>query len=158
MHDERRSHPENFPDADADYANKCPPEPHSFDELADGPDPVVVQRKNKESTREAIRWCVGTIVASAAVSFFLALAARLSGGPLCGEAGHVWLCSRGWLYAWGFGSCVVPVVGLLGCMAFMLSKLRNYLRWRPWMGAFWVLVPHSMVWMTMAMQAILLGD
>ena len=38
----RPEHPENDLTSDADYANLRRPEPRSFDELADEPDPLAV--------------------------------------------------------------------------------------------------------------------
>ena len=45
----RPEHPENDLTSDADYANLRRPEPRSFDELADEPDPLEVAAANRRS-------------------------------------------------------------------------------------------------------------
>lgn len=46
-------HPENDLTTDADYANLRRPEPATFDELADAPDPLAVAKANRRSTIQA---------------------------------------------------------------------------------------------------------
>ena len=56
---------------------------------------------------------------------------------------------------WGFNVLVVPVLGVLGTIVIMLRKLRAFIRWRPWMGAFWVLLPWSMIWIFTGLSQVL---
>jgi len=141
-------HPENDLHSAADYYNKVPPEPRSFDELADQPDPVTLNERNRASTRQAIMYAVSSIALTVAVAGLVALIARLSGGPLC-EAGEAqWLCSDGWRTSWAVIASIPPVVALLGCAVIMVRKLNRYERWVPWMGVFWIpLVPFIMAWL-----------
>lgn len=141
-------HPENDLHSAADYYNKVPPEPRSFDELADQPDPVELNERNRASTRQAITYAAASILLTFAVGGLLALIARMSGGPLC-EAGEAeWLCSNGWRTAWAVIASIPPVVALLGCAVIMVRKLNRYERWMPWMGVFWLpLVPFTMAWL-----------
>lgn len=141
-------HPENDLHSAADYYNKVPPEPRSFDELADQPDPVELNERNRASTRQAITYAIGSIILTLVVAGLLAAIARFSGGPLCGAGEADWLCSQGWRTTWAVVSSVPPVVALLGCAVIMVRKLNRYERWVPWMGVFWIpLVPFTMAWL-----------
>ncbi|KQB86975.1 hypothetical protein [Corynebacterium lowii] len=150
-------HPENDLHSDADYTNKLPPSPRSAEDLAEGVDPAVQHERNRASTRQALWWLAGTLVLSAVASLALAGLLRAMGGPYCEAGEATWLCSRSAELWWGIGSCLVPVAGLLGCMIIMVRKLRSYTRWRAWMGVFWVLVPHAMIWMTTTLPYAILG-
>lgn len=57
-------HPENDLTTDADYANLRRPEPATFDELADAPDPLAVAKANRRSTIQAIYFMLGILAAS----------------------------------------------------------------------------------------------
>ncbi|WP_235839414.1 hypothetical protein [Corynebacterium urinipleomorphum] len=141
-------HPENDLHSAADYYNKVPPEPRSFDELADQPDPVALNERNRASTRQAIIYAVSSIALTLAVAGLVAVIARLSGGPLCESGEAQWLCSDGWRTTWAVISSIPPVVALLGCAVIMVRKLNRYERWVPWMGVFWIpLVPFTMAWL-----------
>lgn len=150
-------HPENDLHSDADYANRYREAPRDFDELADSPDPAVVDALNKRSTKQAVWYTVAVVVGTVVVGFLLAIPARLSGGEFCDAGTATWFCSRSSQIWWPFASSVIPVAGLLGCAFIMNHKLKNYIRWRPWMGAFWVLVPWSMLWMTQVFQIAITG-
>nr|WP_227659091.1 MULTISPECIES: hypothetical protein [unclassified Corynebacterium] len=135
-----------------------PPAPHSPEELARATDPAVQHERNRASTRQALWWLAVTVLGSAVASLALALAARGLGGPYCASGQATWLCSRPAQLWWGIGSTVVPVAGLLGCMVVTVRKLRSYTRWRAWMGVFWVLVPHAMLWMTTTLPYAIIGS
>ena len=152
-----REHPENDLIADADRYNKPRPEAHSFDELADEPDPYLQAQANRRSTRQAWLWFAGTVILSLLAPFVLAMTSRLSGGEYCEAGLNTWLCSRRWELIWSLGSCVVPIGGMIGCGIIMVRKLQRYIRWGSWMGAFWFLVPHAMLWMTTVGQVAILG-
>ncbi|WPF66099.1 MULTISPECIES: hypothetical protein [unclassified Corynebacterium] len=154
----RPEHPENNLHSDADYTNKLPPAPHSPEDLARATDPAVQHERNRASTRQALWWLGGTVVLSAVVCLVLALLARALGGPYCEAGEATWLCSRAAQVWWGVGSAVVPVAGLVGCMVIMVRKLQRYTRWRAWMGIFWVLVPHAMMWMTTTLPYAIVGN
>ncbi|MEX3507670.1 hypothetical protein VVR85_09840 [Corynebacterium sp. LK2590] len=150
-------HPENDLSTDADFSNVPRPEPHSFDELADEPDPAVIAQRNEQSSRQA-RWYVGSVlVASFAVAFVLGIIMRLIGGPLCEAGEAAWLCSPGQQIFWGFAVLVVPVFGMLGCGAILVRKYRGYIRWRPWMGVMWVLIPNCMIWIFTGLQYVIVA-
>lgn len=108
-------HPENDLHGAADYYNKVRPEPRDFDELADQPDPVEVNERNRASTRQAIVFAVATVLGTLLFGGALALVARLAGGPLCDAGEATWLCSSGWRTAWAILSSIPPVVALLAC-------------------------------------------
>ena len=57
----RPEHPENDLTSDADYANLRRPEPRSFDELADEPDPLEIAAANRRSTRQAVWYMIGVL-------------------------------------------------------------------------------------------------
>lgn len=152
-----REHPENDLVADADRTNKPRPEPRDFDELADQPDPYVQYELNRRSSRQAIWWTLGTVIASLIASGALLVASRIAGGDACAAGLNTWLCSRRWELIWSLGSCLIPVAGLIGCGIIMVWKLQRYIRWGTWMGAFWFLVPHAMLWMTTAGQVAIVG-
>ena len=42
------------------------------------------------------------------------------------------------------------------CAIIMVRKLRAGVRWRTWMGVFWVLVPNAMFWGLGAVQILAL--
>ncbi|MCT1426164.1 hypothetical protein [Corynebacterium sanguinis] len=152
-------HPENFPSSPTDRYNRVRPEPRSFDELAAGPDPVAVKERNRASTRQAIFYAAGVVIATFAVAFVLALISRLQGGPLCDAGQATWLCTPSWRTWWALGSSVVPIAGLLGCAVIMVRKLNRYERWVPWMGVFWLpIVPFTMWWLTVTVGIIALDS
>lgn len=79
-------HPENDLSTDADFTNVPRPEAHSFDELADEPDPAEIARLNQESTRQAIRFTITIVLISFTVALGSVLIFRLVGGPECTAA------------------------------------------------------------------------
>lgn len=152
-----QDHPENLTSLPTDRYNRVRPEPHSFDELATGPDPVDVDRRNRASTRQAIMYAGATVLGTFAVALILALMSRIQGGPLCEAGAATWLCTSGWRMWWALLSSVVPIAGLLGCAVIMVRKLNRYERWVPWMGVFWLpLVPFTMWWLTVTIGIIAL--
>ncbi|WP_286954156.1 MULTISPECIES: hypothetical protein [Corynebacterium] len=150
-----REHPENDLTSDADYANLRRPEPHSFDELADQPDPLQIAEANRRSTRQAIAFMVISLVASAVFAFVLALIMRLMGGPLCESGEATWLCSPTQRTIWGLLTLIIPLSAMIGDAVIMVIKLRRYLRWRAWMGIFWILAFNFMIWTINNIQLIL---
>ncbi|QPK83207.1 hypothetical protein G7Y29_10360 [Corynebacterium qintianiae] len=159
MQHHSEEHPENFRPAPTDRYNRVRPEPRSFDELASGPDPLEVERRNRASTREALMYAAGTVLTTFAVAFVLALVSRLQGGPLCDVGDAAWLCTPGWRMWWAVLSSIVPVAGLLGCAVIMVRKLNRYERWVPWMGVFWLpIVPFTMWWLTVTIGIIALDS
>ena len=146
-------HPENDLSDDADYANRLPPEPHDLDELADQVDPLVRADRNRASTRQAIRYGVVAVLSSLAFGLVLAVVFRLiAGSQTCEAYGARLLCTpllQGW---WAGLVNIPPVAFLIGAMVIMVRKLNAYLRWRPWMGVFWVLLPFAMWVMTTSLQ------
>lgn len=154
---QHREHPENDLSSDADSANLPRPEPKDFDELADAPDPLVIAQRNRASTKQAIWWTLGNIIVTFIVALILAGVSRAIGGPLCDAGEATWICSRSAEIWWPVATSIVPIVGVLGCALLLYRKYVTYTRWRPWMGAFWVLVPWSMLWMTTVGQMLIVG-
>ena len=153
-----RDHPENDLHSANDRFSRYRPEPETFDDLADQPDPLEVDRRNRRSTRDAIVWAAGTVAITLLTALVLGTVARLQGGPLCDGSGATWLCTTGWRKWWALATSLPPVAGLLGCAVIMVRKLNNYERWIPWMGVFWIpLVPFTMGWLilTIGMMATL---
>ena len=141
-------HPENDLSDDADYANLLPPTPSSAEELAESEDPVRRAERNRASTRQALWYLAVILVGTFLTGGLLAVLARALGGPLCTPDGADWLCSEASQTWWPIAASVTPIAGLIGCGVIMVRKLKSYLRWRPWMGVFWVLVPFTMWWLT----------
>ncbi|UUA89369.1 hypothetical protein KBP53_10950 [Corynebacterium genitalium ATCC 33030] len=149
MPSDRPDHPENDLHGAADYYNKVRPEPRSFDELANEPDPAQLNERNQASTRQAIWFGVASVAGTFLIAGFLALIFRLVGGPLCEAGEATWLCSQAARTWWATLSSIYPVAALLGCAVIMVRKLNRYERWMPWMGVFWLpLVPFTMLWLT----------
>lgn len=148
-------HPENDLTSDADYFNLRRPEPRDFDELADQPDPAEVAASNRASSRQAIIYLIVTIILSYAVAMILAVIFRFQGGEFC-DGDSAWLCTPTQRQIWGYSVIVVPLASMLGCAVIMVRKLKKYLRWRTWMGIFWFLVPHFMIWAFTGLQTVLL--
>lgn len=143
-------HPENDLHSANDRFSRVRPEPHSFDELADQPDPLELNRRNRRSTRNAIIYALGTVAATLLLALILAAISRLQGGPLCDatSADATWLCTDSWRMWWAVATSIPPVAGLLGCAFIMVRKLNRYEHWIPWMGVFWIpLVPFTMAWL-----------
>ena len=139
-------HPENDLTADADFANRRRPEPQTVEELADSPDPVKVAAANRASSRQAWIYLVTVLVGSLVVGLGTLCITRALGGPLCEAGEATWLCTKTQLYVWAVVAALVPFGGLIGCGVIMVKKINGYLRWRPWMGVFWLLVPVAMTW------------
>lgn len=150
-------HPENDLTREADQSIPPRPAPRSFDELADSVDPVAQEERNRRSGRQAVVWLFGIPVLTFVLAGVLGLVFRLIGGPLCDAGEATWLCSRAAQIWWPVLTSIVPVVGVLGCAAIIVHKLRTYTRWRIWMGVFWVMVPFSMLWMTTVIPIAMAG-
>lgn len=147
-------HPENDLSDDADFANLMPPPPHSAEELAKSEDPARRAERNRASTRQAIWYLAIVVVGTFVIGGLLAVVARLMGGPLCTPDGANWLCSEASQVWWPIAASATPVLGLIGCGIIMVRKLKSYLRWRPWMGVFWFLVPFTMAWLTFTLPIL----
>ncbi|MBP3088228.1 hypothetical protein EML15_03575 [Corynebacterium sp. sy017] len=145
-------HPENDLRSDADYANRYRPQPQTFDELADQPDPVAQAAANKRSTKQAIIFACFIPLLTAVLSLLSAMFIRHLGGIRCESNQAVWLCTHAAQVWWPILTSAIPVSGTLICAYITYHKYKNYLRWRPWMGTFWALITFSMVWMTSVLQ------
>lgn len=143
-----REHPENDLTSGVDRFSRARPEPRDFDELADGPDPLVTAQINRTSTRNAVIYGVATVAVTLLVALVLGLISRAQGGPLCSGGGATWLCTSSWRTWWAVLTSIPPVAGLIGCAIIMVRKLNRYERWVPWMGVFWLpIVPFTMLWL-----------
>ena len=154
----RPEHPENDLTSDADYANLRRPEPRSFDELADEPDPLEIAAANRRSTRQAVWYMIGVLVLSALYGFTVALVTRLSGGPLCEDGTAAWLCTDGQRTFFSLTTPIIPFFGMIGCAIIMVRKLHRYLRWRSWMAIFWVMACNFMLWTITDIQLFLMDS
>lgn len=153
------AHPENDLLDDVDFYNRQPPEPESVDELADAPDPLVVREKNRRSSRNAFRYGVVAFIVSIVFAIGLAVAFRLSAGAETCRAAHAkMLCTQDYQKWWGILIPFPPIIALAGSMVVMVRTLNRYLRWRPWMGVFWALLPLSMYALTICVQMVLSED
>lgn len=153
-----REHPENDLTSGADRFSLARPEPQTFDELADAPDPLVTAKRNEESTRAAIWYGVATVAITLVFALALALVSRAQGGPLCSESDATWLCTQSWRTWWAVLTSIPPVAALIGCAVIMVRKLNRYERWMPWMGVFWLpIVPFTMMWLVITV-GILAAD
>ncbi len=150
-------HPENDLSQEADYSNRRPPAADSFDDLADQPDPLELQRKNTQSTRQALIYMVAVPVVTFVSAYLLAWVARAQGGPFCDAGEAVWLCSRAAELWWPISTSTIAFGGMLGCAWILYDKYRRYLRWRAWMGVLWMLIPFSMLWATSVLTVAILG-
>ncbi|AZA10269.1 hypothetical protein [Corynebacterium pseudopelargi] len=152
-----KEHPENDLSSDADYANRHRPAPRNFDELADAPDPFIEAQRNRRSTKQAIAFVLFIPGLTMLVALLLAIVARAMGGPLC-ESGHAtWICSREAEIWWPIASSIVPVGGIVACGVILWRKYLGYIRWRPWMGAFWATALWAMFWMLVTFQMLIVG-
>ncbi|MDO5098779.1 MAG: hypothetical protein Q4D85_08465 [Corynebacterium sp.] len=150
-------HPENDLSSDADQSNRFRPQPTTFDELADTPDPLKEAEMNRKSTKQAITWALLTPIVTGIVAYILAWVARIQGGPLCDDGHATWICSRQAEIWWPAATSMVPIIATIGCGVIMYRKYLNYTRWRPWMGTFWFLVPFAMLWMVTVFQMSIVG-
>ncbi|AHI23892.1 hypothetical protein B843_12580 [Corynebacterium vitaeruminis DSM 20294] len=152
MNSRHMDHPENDLTSDADYANRFMPPPTTFDELADAPDPLLQAQANKRSTKQAIVYTFSVIFGTILFGLALAFVSRAMGGPQCDSGEAKWMCTSAAEIWWPLATSLVPVWGAIGCGIILYRKYVNYIRWRPWMGAFWTLIPWSMLWMTTTFQ------
>jgi hypothetical protein len=141
-------HPENDLTSDADYANLRRPEPQSFDELADAPDPLAVAEANRRSTRQAVWFMVVILAGSALYAFILAGIFKFTGSTTdCHPAVYAtWLCTKTQRTIFATTTMIIPFAGLIGCALIMVRKLKSYVRWRGWMAIFWVMAGNFMLW------------
>lgn len=149
----RRSHPENDLSDDADYANLYRPDPESFDDLADQEDPAVVAERNRRSSRQAWQYLLLSIGVSLAFALVLGVIFRfVAGVGTCEEVGARLLCTPGLQKAWAVAVSLPPIAFLLGAMVILTRKVYGFVRWRPWMGVFWVEVLFTMWVVTITVQ------
>ena len=150
-------HPENDLTSDADYANLRRPEPQSFDELADAPDPLAVAEANRRSTRQAVWFMVVILAGSALYALILAGIFKFTGSTTdCHPAVYAtWLCTKTQRTIFATTTMIIPFAGLIGCALIMVRKLKSYVRWRGWMAIFWVMVGHFMLWCITDIQILL---
>lgn len=141
-------HPENDLTSDADYANLRRPEPQSFDELADAPDPLAVAEANRRSTRQAVWFMVVILAGSALYALILAGIFKFTGSTTdCQPAVYAtWLCTKTQRTIFATTTMIIPFAGLIGCALIMVRKLKSYVRWRGWMAIFWVMAGNFMLW------------
>ncbi len=141
-------HPENDLTTDADYANLRRPEPQSFDELADAPDPLTIAKANRRSSRQALWFMVAILLGSALYAVLLAGIFKLAGPDTnCHPAAYAsWLCTKTQRTIFATTTMIIPFAGMIGCAVIMVRKLKAYLRWRGWMAIFWVMAGNFMLW------------
>ncbi|ANE05118.1 hypothetical protein [Corynebacterium crudilactis] len=150
-------HPENDLVDEADFSNRPRTYSDSFDALADAPDPKIEQAKNKQSSRQALIYLFAVPLVTFVSAYLLAWVSRLQGGPICEAGDAVWICSRAAELWWPITTSLIAFGGMLGSAWILYDKYRNYLRWRPWMGVLWILIPFSMLWGTSVLTLSILG-
>lgn len=151
-------HPENVFSEEADYANLRPTFANDFSDVNRIPDPLEQQRKNEQSSRQALIYLAAVPIVTFVSAFLLAWVARLMGGPLCDAGEATWICSRAAQLWWPISTSLIAFGGMLGCAWILYDKYRNFIRWRAWMGVLWVLIPFSMLWATSVLPMAILGD
>lgn len=150
-------HPENVFSDEADYSNLRPTFANDFTDLSNLTDPMEQQRKNQQSSRQAVIYLFAVPAVTFISAYLLAWVSRLMGGPLCDAGEAVWFCSRSAQLWWPIVTSVIAFGGMLGCAWMLYDKYRKYLRWRAWMGVLWVLIPFSMLWATSVLPLAILG-
>ncbi|MCQ9331296.1 hypothetical protein NQ023_07735 [Corynebacterium phoceense] len=151
----RPEHPENDLDSLLDSMNKQPPEPHTFDELADAPDPLKLARASRRSTRQAIIFPLLIVAVSLLIGLGSLPIIRSFGGPLCSTGEADWLCTDTARWIWMPLAMLTPTIGMVGSGVIMMRKLNGYVRWFVWMGTFWFCALHFMLWGIDVLQVFL---
>lgn len=149
------THPENFLQPDQDFMNKLPPQPHSFDELADAPDPLWLAEQNKKSLRQSLWFLAGVLMLSLLINLGLLGIFRLMGGSQCVAGQATWLCSNTQRWIWMPVAMCMPTIGLVGSGIITLRKLNGFVRWWSWMGVFWFFALYFMLWGIDVLQVFL---
>lgn len=149
-------HPENDLSDDADFSNLKRPAPSSIDELADQEDPLIIAARNRRSSKQALWYLITSLVTTFLFGFVLLVIMRLiAGEETCAAVDGRFLCTTGLQKTWAIIASLPPIGFLIGSMIIMVRKLHGYVRWRPWMGVFWVLVPFTMWVLTITVQVYL---
>ncbi|CAM2808254.1 hypothetical protein COPR103792_04825 [Corynebacterium propinquum] len=148
------SHPEN--DLYDDDPSRLTQNPRSLDELAHSPDPYMRAGKDEESSRQALRFLIWAMAGSFIVGLGSLVITRLLGGTLCESGEATWLCTEASHTWWPILAWTIPFFSMVICAIIMVRKLRAGVRWRTWMGVFWVLVPNAMFWGLGAVQILAL--
>ena len=150
-------HPENDLTSDAAYTTLPRPEPRSFDELADEPDPLTVAEANRRSSRQALWFMIFILVGSALYALLLAGLFKVAGTTTnCLQAEYAaWLCTRTQRTVFATTTLIIPFIGMIGCAVIMVRKLKAYVRWRGWMAIFWVMAGNFMIWCINDIQILL---
>lgn len=149
----RGDHPENDLSDDADYANLYRPAPESIDDLADQEDPAVVAARNRKSSKQAWQYLLLSVGGSLAFALILGVIFRfVAGADTCDAVGGRLLCTPGLQKTWAVVVSLPPIAFLLGSMVILTRKVYGFVRWRPWMGVFWVEVLFTMWVITITVQ------
>lgn len=146
-------HPENDLTDDADYANLYRPGAHTPDDLADQEDPAVIAERNRRSSKQAWRYLGLSIALPVAFALILGLIFRFTAGAdTCAAVGGRLLCTPALQKTWAVLVSLPPIGFLFGSMIILTRKVYSFVRWRPWMGVFWVQVLFTMWVLTITVQ------
>ncbi len=156
-HPHTPDHPENVFSQEADYSNLRPTFANDFTDLSNMPDPLEQQRKNEQSSRQALIYLFAAPAVTVIAAYLLAWVARMQGGPICEAGDAMWICSRAAELWWPIVTSIIAFGGMLGCAWILYDKYRKFLRWRGWMGVLWIHIPLSMLWATSVLPLAILG-
>lgn len=120
-------------------------------------DPLLRLERNNRSTRQAIWFFVGIIVATTLSAILVWIASKVVGGPYCEADSSAQLCSRTFQLLFAIIPTSVAFFGLFGSAFITYYKWKNHQRWRPWVAVIWFIMPFCMAWIT-SVGAYLLLD
>lgn len=120
-------------------------------------DPLLRLERNNKSTRQAIWFFVGVIVATTLSAILIWISSKVIGGPYCDADSSAQLCSRTFQLLFAIVPTSVAFFGLFGSAFITYYKWKNHQRWRPWVAVIWFIMPFCMAWIT-SVGAYLLLD
>lgn len=120
-------------------------------------DPLLRLERNNRSTRQAIWFFVGVIVATTLSAILIWISSKVIGGPYCEADSSAQLCSRTFQLLFAIIPTSVAFFGLFGSAFITYYKWKNHQRWRPWVAVIWFIMPFCMAWIT-SVGAYLLLD
>lgn len=120
-------------------------------------DPLLRLERNERSGRQAYRYAAGVIIATILTAIGVGVAGAVAGGPNCDAGASRFICSRTWELAWPLATSAVSLIGALGGFWMTYRKWAAFQRWRPWLAMCWLLLPHTLLWMTGTLSIAMFG-
>ena len=109
-------------------------------------DPLLRLERNNKSTRQAIMFFIGIILASTLSALLIYLVSQLMGGPLCDADDSAMLCNDTFRWLFAIVPTGIAIFGLFGSVWITYAKWRDRLRWRPWIAVVWFILPYTLAW------------